>query len=432
MINNINYNKMKKGLLIILLAGFLFNAKSQDLPITAFWWNGGWGHYDPELIQYLDEIIIFAIAPNPDTGALLEYSRDEETGVITYIKGKTNPGLTTTMVDSIVKTAKEHNVRLTLGINGMGRKDKYFNALIDNGYSDIFADSVLSFLKRHNMDGVDVDYEHPDDDYDIANLATLFTALRNKLHPEGMHVSGAFGGTREATRKFLIQHHDLLDQINIMGYLNPVNKYTENLEYLVANGVPKEKLFGGHGFYYADKPNKRNFDYREIVELVDEDVTQLDIVYMADTADASVTLELKNYNSDETMKTKLDWIRDNGYGGVMVWGIQHDLPAADERCRIKYMHSIAKQSVTSSRTETENLQVKAWSTNNKLILENTSASLLGKGQLNVFSTDGKLLMNKCIDLSSGSVTLNHNLKEGVYLVRGLMGNGAFAYKLMVD
>ena len=76
------------------------------VPITAFWWNGGWDHYDSESLKHIDEIIIFAIPANPDTGDLLKHSSStpEET---VYIRGRTEPGLTTTMIRTITNDAKK-------------------------------------------------------------------------------------------------------------------------------------------------------------------------------------------------------------------------------------------------------------------------------------------------------------------------------------
>jgi len=54
----------------------------------------------------------------------------------------------------------------------------------------------LLFCKRCKIDGVDIDYEHVVDDEDAEFFTAILTALGDKLHPEGFHVSGAFGVTR--------------------------------------------------------------------------------------------------------------------------------------------------------------------------------------------------------------------------------------------
>ena len=82
--------------LLTLTFSFLFNAASlaqtidpnRHIPITAFWWNGGWDHYDGAALEHVDELIIFAIAANRDTGALLEHPESTPEERI-YIKGKT-------------------------------------------------------------------------------------------------------------------------------------------------------------------------------------------------------------------------------------------------------------------------------------------------------------------------------------------------------
>ncbi len=313
--------------------------KIKKVPITAFWWNGAWDNYDGGAMQYLDEFIIFAIPPNPDTGELLVHSIDEATGEITYIKGKTQPGLTTTMVETIVADAAKYDVKLTLGINGMGRKDKYFNGLIDNGLSETFAQNVLNFCNQYNISAVDVDYEHPDDAYDIANLATLFKALGDKLHPAGKHVTGAFGASRAGTKEFLVKHHTLLDQINIMGYTNDVNTYKSLIQYLVDNGVPKNKIYGGHAFYYQDKKEGVSFYHHDLVNYVD-DLNEKDVITMTNPNEPYQMLTLTNNNGTASLQEKVSFIRDNGYGGVMLYHVGQDLPASDPRSKLVHMHGI--------------------------------------------------------------------------------------------
>ena len=312
------------------------------VPITAFWWNGGWAHYDPESLKHIDEIIIFAIPPNPETGELLTHnsSTAEET---VYIKGKTEPGLTTTMIRTITNDAKKNNVKVTLGINGMGRKEKYFNDLVRNEKHEIFADNILSFCKKWNIDGVDIDYEHVITAEDAEFLTAIVTALGNKLHPEGFHVSGAFGISRQPVLDWLKNNHQLLDQVNVMGYLNTpewCDTYLNDLHSVY--GVPSEKIFCGLGFYAKGKDlsgKTLSYDYRDLVNMITIDNTA-DSFTIPHPENSGETVVLEFNNGENSLLEKVEIIRNNDLGGMMVWALNHDLPAADSNSRIKYLRGI--------------------------------------------------------------------------------------------
>jgi len=312
------------------------------VPITAFWFNGGWEHYDPESLKHIDEIIIFAIPPNAKTGGLLthESSTAEET---VYIRGKTEPGLTTTMIRTITNDAKANNVKVTLGINGMGQKDKNFNSLVRNEKHEIFADNVLAFCELWEIDGVDIDYEHVITEDDAAYLTAIVTALRNKLQPKGFHVSGAFGISRQPVLDWLKNNHHLLDQVNVMGYLNTPSWCNTNLNQLhTIYGVPKEKIFCGLGFYAKGKDlagNTLSYDYRELADMITIDNTA-DSFTIPHPDNAGETVVLEFNNGETSLQEKVNIVRTNELGGMMVWALNHDIPSTDPDSRIKYLRSI--------------------------------------------------------------------------------------------
>tara|TARA_B110000208_G_scaffold170579_1_gene212238 strand:- start:37927 stop:39009 length:1083 start_codon:yes stop_codon:yes gene_type:complete len=312
------------------------------VPITAFWFNGGWEHYDPESLKHIDEIIIFAIPANPDTGDLLTHgsSTAEET---VYIRGKTEPGLTTTMIRTITNDAKKNNVKVTLGINGMGRKDKQFNDLVRNEKHEIFADNILAFCKKWDIDGVDIDYEHVITTEDAGFLTAIVTALRDKLHPEGFHVSGAFGISRQPVLDWLKNNHQLLDQINVMGYLNTPDWCDSNLNDLHSvYGVPSEKIFCGLGFYAKGKDlagNTLSYQYRDLVDMITIDNT-VDSFTIPHPDNSGETVVLEFNNGETSLQEKVNIVRNNDLGGMMVWALNHDVPASESNSRIKYLRSI--------------------------------------------------------------------------------------------
>ena len=54
-----------------------------------------------------------------------------------------------------------------------------------------FVNSVVAFLQLYKFDGLDLDWEFPNQTGDKANFATLMTALKSALKPRGYLLSAA-------------------------------------------------------------------------------------------------------------------------------------------------------------------------------------------------------------------------------------------------
>ncbi|MBC8375907.1 MAG: glycoside hydrolase family 18 protein [FCB group bacterium] len=312
---------------------------SESPEITAFWWNGGWDHYDPDYMKYLDEFIIFAVAPNPETGEIFIDSVAESTGEIFY-KRNSGPGLSTEMLKQITADADKYQVRKTLGINGMGKKKTIFNPLVENGNETKFAKEILTLCRTWGIQNVDVDYEHPNNDGDVEILTAIVRALYDNLNPAGIGVSIAVGPGREFMQKFVKQNHQYLSAINLMSYLQPYAGFVKWLElYHNELGVPREKLFGGIGFYIKKKGKpKESHNYRDFVEWfpegnIPDEITRVD----PDNLENMKTFRFNN--SHETLSQKIQYVKDKGFGGIMIWAINHDLPMSDDRSMLRFVHS---------------------------------------------------------------------------------------------
>jgi len=333
-------NRCTCGLLtIVLLVGFALAAEPK---ITGFWFNGGWDHYESDYMQYVDEFIIFAIAPDPETGGLNTFSINDDTGEVTY-RRRSGAGLSTSMLQRITADADQWDVRTSIGINGMGRKDAIFNRLVENGNETKFAQAVREFCLKWGIDNVDVDYEHPADDDDVVKLTAIIRSLHDMLNPLGITVSITVGPGREFMQKFVRENHNYVSAVNLMSYLHPYSRFVENLElYHDVLGVPREKLFGGIGFYAKLMEKKTSLNYRDLLEYFDDGVIP-DTFSLPDPDNPDLQTRCRYNMSRETLTDKLNYLKTNQYGGVMIWALNHDVPAEDDRSMLKFVFSEMKR-----------------------------------------------------------------------------------------
>lgn len=142
----------------------------------------------------------------------------------------------------------------------------------------IFAESVVEFLKKHNFDGLDLDWEYPskrggNEANDKDNLSALLRVLRNRLSAAGKMLTMAVSANpRTVSSGYDVPTIvDLVDYISVMSYdyHGAFDNYTGHnaplyprqddldqtfnvgfgINYWLASGVPPEKLIMGLPLY---------------------------------------------------------------------------------------------------------------------------------------------------------------------------------------
>src|SRR4051812_35761843 len=100
-----------------------------------------------------------------------------------------------------------------------------------------------------------------------------------------------------------------------------------SVRYWLERGLPKTKAvlgvpFFGYGFGAAFR--KDDYPYKEIV-------AKFPGAENADQAGKTIW-----YNGQATMKAKVDFVKQSGLGGIMIWSLDEDAP--DERSLLSTIH----------------------------------------------------------------------------------------------
>ncbi|EPH95600.1 carbohydrate binding domain protein [Enterococcus faecalis 13-SD-W-01] len=326
-------------------------------------------------------------------------------------------------INQIVQKAEENDVAAMVSIGG------WTNSVDDKGFDhatatperiDRFTDQLVEFMINYGFDGIDLDWEYPENNEQKEKFVVLVKQLREKMTAVGKEndqyyqLSAAVTANHEKMA-FIAPEitKDYLDSFNVMTYdfrggfdtqtghqapLYPTStdkdqKFNVSAameEYHNVYGIPKNKLMVGMSYYsrgFANvneagigvssngapiggtwddpaqaaglKPWWQLKDFE--AQAKDETVKHLSY-HWDDEAKApyiydSQKKELYTYDNIETISRKVNYTIDNGYGGAIIWELAHDTPETAE------LTSIVNNVLTGERVDIED----ETETGNKLI-----------------------------------------------------------------
>lgn len=273
--------------------------------------------------------------------------------------------------------AKYPHLKTLISIGGWGA-DGFSDAALTHDSRKLFSETAIDFMKRHDFDGIDVDWEYPCSDAagivarpeDKEHFTLMLKDLRERLSEQGKKdgrkylLTIAVGAGRyfiEGTQMHLV--HKYLDFINVMTYdmsagrattghhtnlyaskLAPGISAKESVQMFAAQGIPKKNLVLGAAFYGriwggvrnvnnglgqpGSQPSRRiNTIFSNIHEnLVDKGGF---VRYWDDDAKAPYLYDgdiFITYDDEMSIKHKTDYIKREGLAGIMFWEYCGDKP----------------------------------------------------------------------------------------------------------
>lgn len=278
---------------------------------------------------------------------------------------------------------KNEDLKILISVGGWGAEG-FSDAALTEESRKKFTESSISFMKRFNLDGVDLDWEYPGQigggnvfrPEDKENFTLMLQSLRTALDDESKKenrtgkdkylLTIATGGDPEYLKHTdLGKAHVFLDYINIMtydlyhgndtvtGHHSPLfqskkEKQSRNSSHIavmghVEAGVPIGKIVLGVPFYGRGWKNVNDEDnglYQPAkgphFALGYDSLKEAYINkhgfkrYWDEEAKApylwndSVKTFI-SYADEESLKHKIDYIKEKGLRGVMFWEYSHDL-----------------------------------------------------------------------------------------------------------
>ena len=230
-------------------------------------------------------------------------------------------------VDPIPVITKAHAAKLKvfISLSGGGSPDtEIWKTLLLPGNRSSFIKSIVAFVERYNLDGVDVDIEGNLLPYIGQTYNPFVIELRKALHIKGKGMSAALGavGIDNVISQKALEAYDF---INVMVYdktgmwmpevIGPHSPYSFAEEaikfWTVDKKIPASHITLGVPFYGFDfTPPARYIDYSEIIK---------DIPALAYQDSAG----LRYYNGIPTIVKKTELAKKT-LGGIMIWELGCD------------------------------------------------------------------------------------------------------------
>ncbi len=269
-----------------------------------------------------------------------------------------------------------NELKILISVGGWAWSKNFSDAVLTKDSREIFANSAIEFMLKHNIDGIDLDWEYPGQrgdnnkfrPEDKENFTAILKLIREKLNALSTEKHYLLTIATGADPKYL-EHtnmreaHKYLDFINIMTYdfftggssqtghhsnlfQSDFNKTTrvnaaDAVKVHFEAGIPIEKIVLGVPFYgrYWSKTNPKNnglyqestgekgsFNYKTISENIknksytsywDEKAQSPYIWRKSDSL-------FLTYENPKSLKSKIDFVKSEKMGGIMFWQFNGD------------------------------------------------------------------------------------------------------------
>lgn len=261
-------------------------------------------------------------------------------------------------LDEMVALSHAAGTKAILSLGGAGLCENFAPVSSNEELRKKFVNDLVDFVEKHNLDGIDMDWEYsknPVASADTVAYNLLLRDIRSSL-PEGKTLSAALPCSdyygKFFTAEVLIEN---LDWFGFMTYditgdwdekarfdspLKPNTKgswttwsWKQTAAYWSKRGVPSEKMVFGvpsFGFVFSgtngpgtDFDNAEYMGYAEIMNMPSakwqffyDEVSQEPYAISDDL--------FATYEDQRSVTEKSRWIIDNQYAGAMVWDLSQD------------------------------------------------------------------------------------------------------------
>ena len=297
---------MRTGLVTLFLSLVLW-AKGEPAKVTGYLPHYRAGVIDALPYDLLTDIVYFSIEPGTNGSIDSSHAQPETLKKLTTL-------------------AKPRGVNVHVCVGGWGKSKGFSKMAADPVTRSVFVRNLILFLKKHELDGADIDWEHPKTKVEVENFQKLLIELKKAFRPHGLELTIAVSGWGTYLKPETIP---FVDRIHVMAYdqgtpHSPFAGATRDMKHWEKQGVPKSKLVLGIPFYGRNFKNQA-LGYSDILNR------------FKPGADSDLAGGY-HFNGPATIRKKTAYAIREGYGGVMIWELGQDAKGKNS-----LLHAIGKK-----------------------------------------------------------------------------------------
>jgi chitinase len=314
---------------------------------------------------------------NPNKLSHINYAFVNVIGNRAFLSNEKTDTVNFRLLNELKKVNKDLKILISLG--GWTWSKNFSDAVLSDTSNRNFSQSAVDIVAKHDLDGVDIDWEYPNmigdsnvyRPEDKQNYTILFKNLREQLDSLGKvtgkkyFVTTAVGGNVDYTSNTEMDKvAQYCDFINLMAYdfaggrdtlsnhhtglypSSPENsKYSstdEGVKMFLNAGVPANKLVVGMGFYgkgWEMASTANNGLFQKTVRparaggfgFIKDSLENKNgfVKYWDDKAKSPYIFNAEkkifiSYDDERSIKEKCDYIKKNGLRGAMFWEYEDD------------------------------------------------------------------------------------------------------------
>jgi chitinase len=188
----------------------------------------------------------------------------------------------------------------------------------------LFAEQLVTFAQELNLDGIDIDWEFPNDLVG-ENFRLMLKAVKDRMAGTNLELSIAVHPMHVTYKKLYTQGFcENVDFIGLMGYdlgipHAPIYTVDDLAKWEAQTGCPRSKLVLGVPFYGKIQNSPKNY------------MTWAQLMAAGCEFWSDQCATGHDYNGIFTITTKAKEVVKGNWGGIMIWDLNQDLPITDAR-----------------------------------------------------------------------------------------------------